>query len=67
MVFERFYKTDASRGLDKNGVGLGLYICKSIVDAHGGEIGVNVLESGCEFWFTVPEGEAVRRQSEVIS
>ena len=66
-IFERFYKSDKSRGLDKEGVGLGLYICKSIVDAHGGEIGVNVLESGCEFWFTVPEGEAVRRQAEVIS
>lgn len=61
-IFDRFYKTDQSRGLDKEGVGLGLYICKSIVDAHGGEIGVNVAERGCEFWFTVPVGEAVRRQ-----
>lgn len=60
-IFDRFYKTDKSRGLDKDGVGLGLYICKSIVDAHKGEIGVNVLEKGCEFWFTVAEGECVRQ------
>ena len=54
MVFERFYKTDASRGLDKNGVGLGLYICKTIMDAHGEEIHVHSIENvGTEFWFTV--------------
>ena len=31
-VFDRFYKSDKSRGLDKTGVGLGLYICKTIID-----------------------------------
>ena len=34
-VFDRFYKSDKSRGLDKTGVGLGLYICKTIMDAGG--------------------------------
>ncbi len=53
MIFERFYKTDESRGLDKTGVGLGLYICKTIVDAHGEQIGVESDESGTEFWFTL--------------
>ena len=38
LIFERFYKSDKSRGLDKSGVGLGLYICKTIIDAHGEEI-----------------------------
>lgn len=33
-VFERFYKSDKSRGLNKSGVGLGLFIAKTIVEAH---------------------------------
>ena len=56
MVFDRFYKTDKSRGLDKTGVGLGLYICKTIIDAHGETIGVEAFDDGCEFWFTLTEG-----------
>lgn len=40
-VFERFYKTDQSRGLDRDGVGLGLYIVRTIVELHGGEINVD--------------------------
>lgn len=54
MIFDRFYKTDSSRGLDKNGVGLGLYICKTILDAHNEHIYVRSVENmGTEFWFTV--------------
>ncbi len=34
-IFDRFYKTDKSRSLDKNGAGLGLYIVKNIIQAHG--------------------------------
>ena len=37
-VFDRFYKSDKSRSLDKTGVGLGLYIVKSIIIAHGEKI-----------------------------
>ncbi|MBD2497272.1 PAS domain S-box protein [Nostoc sp. FACHB-280] len=37
------------------GLGLGLYLCKQIVQAHGGEIGVqSELETGVTFWFTLP-------------
>ncbi|MBR4288410.1 MAG: HAMP domain-containing histidine kinase, partial [Clostridia bacterium] len=39
-LFERFYKSDRSRGLDKKGMGLGLFIAKSVIDAHGEEIWV---------------------------
>lgn len=34
-IFDRFYKTDKSRSLDKNGAGLGLYIVKNLIQAHG--------------------------------
>ena len=53
-VFDRFYKSDKSRGLDKSGVGLGLHIVKTIVDAHEEGIWVK-SEFGkyCEFVFTL--------------
>jgi len=63
-VFERFYKTDRSRGLDKSGMGLGLYIVKAIVTQHGEDIKVN-SKSGeyCEFTWTIPfSGENGKRQ-----
>ena len=66
MVFDRFYKTDESRGLDKTGVGLGLYISKTIIDAHGETIGVEPTEDGCEFWFTVTEGEKPAKRKMTI-
>ncbi len=53
-VFDRFYKSDKSRGLDKTGVGLGLYISKTIVDAHEEEIWVkSKYGEYCEFVFTL--------------
>lgn len=39
-VFDRFYKTDRSRNLDRTGAGLGLYIVKNIINLHGGDISV---------------------------
>lgn len=53
MIFERFYKTDKSRSQDKNGMGLGLYIVKTIIKLHGGEITVSSVENEFtlfEFW-----------------
>lgn len=53
-LFDRFYKSDKSRGLDKNGVGLGLYIVRSIVNLHGGDIIVRSVEGEySEFVFSV--------------
>lgn len=56
-VFDRFYKTDESRGKDKTGVGLGLSIVRSIIKLHNGEILVR-SKSGeyTEFEFTLPTG-----------
>ena len=53
-VFERFYKGDKSRGLDKTGVGLGMFIAKTIIDAHHQTISVD-SEYGkyCCFRFTL--------------
>lgn len=56
MIFDRFYKSDKSRGLDKRGVGLGMYITKTIIDAHGQEIWVkSEYGSYCEFTFTLQQ------------
>ena len=55
LVFDRFYKTDKSRGLDKTGVGLGLNIVRSIIKLHGGKIMVrSVKNEYTEFVFTLP-------------
>jgi len=45
FVFERFYKVDKSRSASKNSTGLGLYIVKTIVTAHGGSITVSGREN----------------------
>lgn len=59
FVFERFYKSDKSRGLDKSGLGLGLYISKTIMDAIGETIGVQSRENEyCEFYFTLRRASA---------
>ena len=58
FVFERFYKSDKSRGLDKSGVGLGLYISKTIINAHGEDIHAE-SEPGknCRFVFTLKQAD----------
>ncbi|MDL2248421.1 HAMP domain-containing histidine kinase [Tyzzerella sp. OttesenSCG-928-J15] len=53
-IFERFYKVDSSRGMDKSGSGLGLSIVREFIKAHDEKIFVNSEEGmGCEFIFTL--------------
>ena len=57
-IWERFYKTDLSRGKDKRGTGLGLPITKEIITAHNENINVISTEGvGTEFIFTLPLAE----------
>ena len=57
-VWERFYKTDASRGKDKKGTGLGLSITKEIIQAHGENINLISTEGvGSEFIFSLPKSQ----------
>ena len=55
-IFERFYRVDKSRCRNTGGTGVGLTICKSIIDLHGGNIEVkSELNIGSEFIITIPK------------
>ncbi|WP_096595502.1 sensor histidine kinase [Calothrix sp. NIES-2098] len=52
-LFDLYYRGTSTR--NSVSLGLGLYLCKQIIQAHGGEIGVNSSSStGATFWFTLP-------------
>ena len=56
LVFEKFYKTDKSRSQDKNGMGLGLYLVRTIIKLHGGDISVSsVVDEYTRFSFYIPK------------
>lgn len=54
LVFERFHKADKARSADREGWGLGLYIAKTIIGAHGGEISAASENGVTDFSFTLP-------------
>ncbi|MDD6195702.1 MAG: HAMP domain-containing sensor histidine kinase [[Clostridium] aminophilum] len=57
-IWERFYKSDLSRGKDKKGTGLGLSIVKEIIQSHGENIDVVSTEGvGTEFTFSLPKAK----------
>ncbi|WP_017325532.1 ATP-binding protein [Synechococcus sp. PCC 7336] len=52
-LFQRFYQ--AGRSSEKGGTGMGLYLCRKIIEAHKGRIGVeSQVGQGSTFWFTLP-------------
>ncbi len=57
-VFDRFYQVDGTLTRRRGGIGLGLAICKLIVEVHGGQIGVaSQVGAGSSFYFTLPMAE----------
>ena len=57
-IWDRFYKSDLSRGKDKKGTGLGLSIAKEIIASHGEHINVVSTEGvGTEFIFSLPNSK----------
>ena len=54
FIFDRFHKSDRSRSMDKTGVGLGLYLVKTIINSHDEDIAVRSENGMTEFVFTLP-------------
>ncbi|KGF27531.1 MULTISPECIES: ATP-binding protein [Staphylococcus] len=56
LVFDRFYKVETSRTRGKQGTGLGLFICKMIIEEHGGTIKVeSEVNKGTTFIIKLPK------------
>ncbi len=53
LIFDRFHKTDKSRSMDRDGVGLGLYIVRTIILSHGEDITVTSRDGVTTFAFTL--------------
>ena len=53
FIFDRFHKSDRSRSLDKEGMGLGLYLVKAIINGHDEDIAVKSEDGMTEFVFTL--------------
>lgn len=56
-IFDRFHKSDRSRSMDKDGVGLGLYLVKTIINSHDEDIAVRSENGMTEFVFTLSLAE----------
>ncbi|MFZ0216722.1 MAG: ATP-binding protein, partial [Candidatus Dormiibacterota bacterium] len=57
-LFERFYRVEKSRDVNRGGAGIGLAIVKQLVEAAGGHVGVESQAGTTRFWFSVPRGSS---------
>jgi two-component system sensor histidine kinase VicK len=61
-LFDRFYRVEGQETLSIAGFGIGLYLCKEIIDRHGGNIGVqSTMGKGSTFWCELPIHERIVR------
>ena len=62
-LFKKFQQIDSGSTRKVGGTGLGLVICKGIIEQHGGRIGVESTPGeGSMFWFTLPSADAARSE-----
>ncbi len=65
MIFERLYKVDQSRSINREGTGIGLYLVKNIIQAHGKHISVKSVEHEyAEFTFSLDKGRFSGKREE---
>ena len=62
FIFDRFYKVDRSRAINREGTGIGLYIVRDILNQHGKDIKVTSREGEfAEFTFSLDKGKTERQ------
>ena len=65
MIFERLYKVDKSRSMNREGTGIGLYLVKNILQAHGKRISVESVEQEyATFTFSLDKGKTSGKREE---
>jgi signal transduction histidine kinase len=60
-IFDRFFRSGSGQAISATGTGLGLFLSKALVEAHGGEMGLDSeLGRGTRVWFTIPTSNPIR-------
>ncbi len=68
MIFDKFYKTDKSRSHDKHGLGLGLYLVRTIIQLHGGDIvATSEKDVSTKFEFYIPKTDITEKDVDLLN